>query len=1554
MMDTALKALLEDFAQEAGVSHRRLRTLVKGSGFRLPVLKEGERADPYAILALCQPVMEGLSEAPAEGWLSAIYQALTEGLFPIPEKRRSLQFQQAMGFFLSIFEQAMAGEHCPFDPLTDLSPLRQEELQESRIASEYMRFSACVRESHLLSLLRIGRAIQPFDPASHTIGVYHVALHTARQAAMAGLPVDLALTSAAALSHDIGKFGCRGADALRVPYLHYYFTFAWLSYNGLDDIAHVAANHSTWDLEFENLPIESLILIYADFCVRGTRGETGLEQVRIFSLEEAYEAIFKKLSDMTEEKQKRYLSVYLKLRDFERYLIEKGVNVDPQDNSPLPLASLDAALLCPEDSLKALCGLIFDSNVRLMHTIASSDSFGQLLEQARDEKNLQRIRSYLALFEEYSTHMTRTHKLLTLAFLYELLMHHEGDVRRNAGRVMGKLLANSGPRYRKEIPENAPQSAIAPAMHDILRESNALWEQHIEQCLHPDHKISQKHTQRISNSLKTIAESLFASCLPEEQARYFLPLCTQILTMSQADRFVLMDTLLHVPVGMSSDEQALMLIEALGSVLHEENEEIQVRLCAFRCLEVFLQRDTLRSAVRSALQDLPSVLDFACAYQRNRVHRLAGLPVTPLPPYTISEIFLNNLKSSVHFTTKLVHIEWLCGYAAAHPEDAFHIATHLSNVLSVSEHLPVRERAGRGILEIAPYLSIAQCNEVVIDLLRELEVGQNDIANYIPPYAGLLICRLPQKELEECVSFLEDLIRGANMRSARTALSTIGVMLSNRLQNGLDEAALPFVERLFGLLLTGVAHYDNSIRQMALTVLCKDFFANQAVPLTARRTCFLRMGKKLHTLLNESREGQLLFFHQSAMLNHLYRFLCEVQVEGGGFAFPAQRPAAFFPGTFDPFSAGHKRIIQEIRNQGFEVYLAIDEFSWSKKTLPKLLRRQIASMSVADQWDVYLFPDDIPVNIAIPEDLELLRSLFSGRDMYIVAGSDVILNASAYTVEAPGAAACYDHIVFLRIDENRAVLDDHKVQDILKGKLIMLSLPAYYESASSTQIREYIDKDLDIAMLVDPVVQEFIYSQGLYLREPQYKRQIAAHALSFKFQKKADTYTVRLCERVASGAELGRVSGKTLSIPGLYEALGSMEAAEQVRLCTSGKILLLQKPLTPSQDAERVLLPLCNELLARSLASDHTYAIYRAEPGDSMPPLLEQMGFLPVPGQADVLYVDMRSPMVIILDAFERIKEPLHSDPSVIEAVLKTRPKLRCALCSLFPGKLLLAFDAELLNDALLDKVQSCNGVLDVPAGERRLGPCMCVPYGKVLSGVTVPNTVTKALHADKRFFADLSGFGITEFPGYSQLLNQVRTLKSFRRPVLLVDDLLHNGYRMEKLDPLFKEEGVEIARILVGILSGRGRDLMLRQDRKVEFQYFIPNLLYWFNESLLYPFLGGDSVEGGSQTLSLLPSINLILPYKYPHYLHGATEASVRHLSAVALENAYDIVSCLEQRYQKLFSTSLTLKRLGEVFHWPRLPDKGRHLQYDTRMPASAYIGDDIQLLMRISGKET
>lgn len=100
---------------------------------------------------------------------------------------------------------------------------------------------------------------------------------------------------------------------------------------------HIAANHSTWDLELENLSVESLLLIYADFRVKSTRNEDNEELIRFYSLDEAFEVISSKLDNADTTKKRRYEKVYNKLHDFEDFMRENGVTTSlPEDWSETP------------------------------------------------------------------------------------------------------------------------------------------------------------------------------------------------------------------------------------------------------------------------------------------------------------------------------------------------------------------------------------------------------------------------------------------------------------------------------------------------------------------------------------------------------------------------------------------------------------------------------------------------------------------------------------------------------------------------------------------------------------------------------------------------------------------------------------------------------------------------------------------------------------------------------------------------------------------------------------------------------------------------------------------------------------------------------------------------------------------------------------------------------------------------------------------------------------------------------------------------------------------
>ena len=92
-----------------------------------------------------------------------------------------------------------------------------------------------------------------------------------------------------------------------------------------------------------------------------------------------------------------------------------------------------------------------------------------------------------------------------------------------------------------------------------------------------------------------------------------------------------------------------------------------------------------------------------------------------------------------------------------------------------------------------------------------------------------------------------------------------------------------------------------------------------------------------------------------------------------------------------------------------------------------------------------------------------------------------------------------NHIAFRRVGDVKA---DNKynrqMMDQISGKVVELELPEHLEDISSTRIRENVDLNRDISNLIDPSVQEYIYYNGLYLREPEYKPYIRARAISYE------------------------------------------------------------------------------------------------------------------------------------------------------------------------------------------------------------------------------------------------------------------------------------------------------------------------------------------------------------------------------------------------------------------------------------------------------------------------
>ena len=1522
------------------------------------------------VLDLCREDLERLDgPEPEEGWLPYCYDFARRLLFP--EKDARPAHGAGAVFFLSVLQVLLDAERelLDYDPAWDFVPPGPEELEDCPAAPQFGQMMRLWRREFVYEMMRLGLEVTPYRTLEHIVGVHHVAVTAGRALRRGGVELDLALVSGSAIGHDIGKFGCRPGE--RVPYLHYYYTDQWFRRRKLTDIGHVAANHSVWDLELDYLSVESLLLIYADFRVKQTRDDHGREVTKIFSLAEAFNVILSKLDGVDREKRRRYELVYARLYDFEQFMLARGVDVTLLGRDTPPRPEKHTALMTDQEALDALTLQCVGHNIGLMHRLTGQRSFASLLEQARGETNWRRLRAYLGVFESYSLYLHIPQKVQTLAFLYELLMHREGDIRRQAAALLGEIIAGFHAGYAKERPADSRPDAGVPTDLDQ-------WKLYLQRIIYPDHKLMPQHQRWIRYTLKFAVDSLLQRC-PGREERFLAPFFAYYRHPQQLEdevAFQLLDTAAALPpAALTRPRQELLLRFAEGVC---DREDVTVRAAAVLLVDRLHRLDSRSRRPLRILQKIDCRDAASLDLLRRRIIK-GGAP-GPLPEQVISDIFLDNLKTGTPWILKQVNIRLLEDYAAREDGPVLHIATHLSNLVKVSDRVTVRHSAGNALLALAPRLTVDQRNEVSVELSRGLELGQQEFAKYIPDYLGRFALWLPPEQLEELLADLSQTLNAASGRMAASALDTVGVIYEEydtyrtRFPEE-PEAYRSRRERLLGMLMKRLAGGDGGTRQEAMFVLGRRVFGSGILGEHEKRRAFLLTGRKLLETCYEEAEDPLTFYYRAAMLGRVYRFMTEQRLFHGGFPMEEPRPIAFFPGTFDPFTLSHKGIVRAIRDRGFEVLLAIDEFSWSKRTQPYRIRRRIAAMSVADEFHVHIFPEDFPVNIANPENLRRLREAFPGRPVSIVVGSDVVAHASSYQrPPEPDSIHSFDHVIFRR-DEVAGPVD----YGCIRGRVVELTLPPQLEEISSTRIREAVDANRDVSNLIDPMAQEFIYRQGLYLREPQDKPVLRTEDLTFISCSGPEERTDALLQRIfpasaamrrrltdsgdelmllcdgVSGEVLGAASYRCLDSQHLFARLNDPILSGIVRQNAGGRTLLLSGLFVPKGqrqlDFGQLLL---TEVLTTALSREYTYALYCPLEGAVSGygrQLMQLQGFVPIQHRDgyDVLGVDMRCPIVLSRNVDTAIKAPLNTAPQVVAAVAAAHRRLQAALTRLQPGSLVLSLSAGVIYHRLLQRITQRNGVPAAPVTPRVLGPDICVPYGKILRGVAVPNTVTKTLRTDKVYEPDLSAYSIEAYPDYSPLADQVRTIRAFDRPVILVDDMLHDGKRIRRLAPLLEQTHTRVDQVLVGYLTGMGRDLMEQLGYPVDSIYYLPNLRRWFVESTLYPFIGGDTVRRtGLLPGGLQPSVNRILPYASPE-LPDVDSRAVWQLSLCCLENARDILLALEAEYRSLYARNLTLARLGEAVILPLCPDKGPCMTYDLTRAASTYLDGDIEQLRRM-----
>lgn len=1475
--------------------------------------------------------------------------------------------------------------------------LNQKEEEELLPNSEYFIFKKYYIEHYVFEMLKLSQEVKGYTTLDHISGVCFIALFIARQLKDRGLPIDLGIVVAASMGHDIGKYGAKKNEERRIPYLHYYYTDLWFSKREMPFSGKVAANHSTWDLELENLQIESLVLIYADFRVKALG-----HKMHIYDLESSFQVILDKLDNVDEAKEDRYRRVYSKLLDFEKYMIDMGVQTDPTKeiiNNHISNIK-DFPFMYGDEIVDNIKFQAINYNINILKNFSSPESFNNLLVKLGSEKNWRELRNYIVLFQEYDKYIGKGQKVLLFNILQDLLLFKEEDVRNQVAEVIGTMIANYDEEYRKEIPDYVIINSEEQTSVDIF-------DRFLNYLLYKNHKQTDRNIEWLRINAKNLVHSLFSTTTkPEIYHEVIMRYLQKALDETEVDIVIALTQILkHIRFDCLEDKS--IIHRFLEKYYDHSNIEVCLAVCKLiyiltkystaQANDIFFIKNIIsntRFSKNKVLNYLRSKMltEISKHFRVDWIEKEELVSKEGFNEKDIVDIYLKNLKSATGWIEKKANIDIMVEHLLnGKTRNNIQTALHFCNLLKVSSTESVRNHSGKAIIKIVKNLQEQEKNEVAIELIRALEMQDIQFTKYIPKYVGQVIVHLEPNELDEILDDFYIKVKTSPPQLTWLVLMAVGYCIEEYLvseyskDNDQEKYRLR-LQKMLGILMIGLYSFDTSISNDSLKIISR-LFGSKRLTLTKQREIFEVIDKRFLNIIGERNYEEEIYIDKSASLNKIYRFISDYEFFEGKLVAKNNRKIAFFPGSFDPFSLGHKAIVKEISRQGYDVFLAIDEFSWSKKTQPNEIRKNIIKCSIADEMNIYLFPNKYPINIANDQDIIKLKSLFSKKELSIVVGSDVVKNASSYFNGKNGEILSLDHIIFHRKIEkdDNGGNDDLPIDKIsnIKGKIEILNLPPQYELISSTQIRNSIDENRDISELIDYQAQTYIYQFSLYKKAPQDKffapksgikteiidpisigsfksllSETDINNESFADALYNEDYERELKIVVLRSEDTNEIiafsTGFWLKSRNYYKEFRDPNISDYLRNVATGRVFVInsmwiQKNYHISHLGQITL----TEILALAIEKDYSFCVFYNHINEEMSKVLLAQGFLNISQFVDgkqVYAVNISNPIVLNPDLRSMIKDPFRNNPSIREVLYLTRDRLQRALAKLYPGELVLAFDRKMTYSKLVKKVCELNGVSDVPSYPRKLGDKICVSYGTILNETVVPNTVTKSLHTEKVFKSNLSSFSIEQYPNYMDLSTQIETIKSFDRPVILIDDILHKGYRIQKMWPLFREKDVKVDHLVVAILSGRGEEILQKHGREVEYIYYLKNLRNWFNENAMYPFVGGDYVKRkGQKEHFLLPSLNYILPYAYPHFIKGARTEDIYDLSEVCIENAILFFESIEKEYQKINEKTFSLAQLREVFEKTRMPDYGKSIKLDLTAKPSEYLKNDLEKLRRL-----
>ena len=258
-----------------------------------------------------------------------------------------------------------------------------------------------------------------------------------------------------------------------------------------------------------------------------------------------------------------------------------------------------------------------------MHKLSRELTFGDILEAARSTRNWKDTRSYLNIFAEYFTYMNQRQKQMAMNFLYDLMFHREGDIRRQAADLLGNMIAHYDVEYGKELPQN---------VNVILDETDSfqLWKRYLDRIILPDHKVIDRHRRWLGYCLKRVVISLLENCKEEQRKRYVVPLLAYYQELGWIDEtaFILLDTMPSIPMALLDDAERNVCFRFMEHFASRDVLEIQAAILLNLCemAPAFTESKEFLHTVNGVLDVVPAKEEKALAYLAYEIRKNCGLP----------------------------------------------------------------------------------------------------------------------------------------------------------------------------------------------------------------------------------------------------------------------------------------------------------------------------------------------------------------------------------------------------------------------------------------------------------------------------------------------------------------------------------------------------------------------------------------------------------------------------------------------------------------------------------------------------------------------------------------------------------------------------------------------------------------------------------------------------------------------------------------------------------------------------------------------------------------